>query len=320
MAQPAGVVRQGPMRQLDSAPEREIRQEPWSWQPRRSATYSPSLSQCFSTEYGARRHTPIAVTLRHCWSTELKVRTMDFKGSSHVSLRRGPIARLGVVRTSIIGLAALPALLTVVSGTAVATGVTSPVITATQASFTIPQGAQTPAIGTTWLLKLQDLTTKKVIGSQQFATTAEQPSATLEIPVPTVDGCHFQVDVRTTPPGQPVSPTSGTFYSDLIAVVPGCGTTAPTTTTTTTTLPTVSATSTIPTTTTIPPVVSAGTVDGSTAQLPFTAASTSTTASTQSELPFTGLNTQLLAGLGLLLVGVGYLLMRRRPARKHASR
>jgi len=244
---------------------------------------------------------------------------MDFKGSSHVSLRRGPIARLGVVRTSIIGLAALPVLLTVVSGTAMATGVTSPVITATQASFTIPQGGGTPVIGTTWLLKLQDLTTKKVIGSQQFATTTEQPSTTLVIPVPTVDGCHFQVDVRTTPPGQPVSPTSGTFYSDLIAVVPGCGTTAPTTTTTTTTLPTVSATSTLPpTSTTIPPVVSAGTVDGSTAQLPFTAAST--TASTQSELPFTGLNTQYLAGLGLLLIGVGYLLMRRRPARKHAGR
>ena len=245
---------------------------------------------------------------------------MDFEGSSHVSLRRGPIARLGVVRTSIIGLAALPALLTVVSGTAVAAGVTSPVIMATQASLTIPQGAQTPAIGTTWLLKLQDLTTKKVIGSQQFATTTEQPSTTLEIPVPTVDGCHFQVDVRTTPPGQPVTPTSGTFYSDLIAVVPGCGTTAPTTTTTTTTttLATVSATSTLPpTSTTIPPVVSAGTVDGSTSQLPFTA---STTASTQSELPFTGLNTQFLAGLGLLLIGVGYLLMRRRPTRKHAGR
>ena len=243
---------------------------------------------------------------------------MDFKGSSHVSLRRGPIARLGVVRTSIIGLAALPALLTVVSGTAVATGVTSPVITATQASFTIPQGGGTPVIGTTWLLKLQDLTTKKVIASQQFATTTAQPSATLVIPVPTVDGCDFQVDVRTTPPGQPVGPTSGTFYSDVIAVVPGCGTTAPTTTTTTT-LPTVTATSTLPTTTTtVPPVVSAGTVDGSTAQLPFTAASVSTTGSTQSELPFTGLNTQFLAGLGLLLIGVGYLLLRRRPARKHA--
>jgi hypothetical protein len=215
----------------------------------------------------------------------------------------------------------LPALLTVVSGTAVATGVTSPVITATQASFTIPQGGGTPAIGTTWLLKLQDLSTGKVIGSQQFATTAEQPSATLEIPVPTVDGCHFQVDVRTTPPGQPVGPTSGTFYSDLIAVVPGCGTT-PTTTTTTTTRPTVSATTTtLPTTTTtILPVVSAGTVDGSTAQLPYTAASVSTTASTQAELPFTGLNTQFLAGLGLLLVGVGYLLMRWRPARKHAGK
>jgi hypothetical protein len=242
---------------------------------------------------------------------------MDFKRSSHVSMRRGPIARLGVVRTSIIGLAALPALLAVVSGTAVAAGVTSPVITATQASFTIPQGGETPAIGTTWLLKLQDLSTGKVIGSQQFATTAEEPSATLEIPVPTVDGCHFQVDVRTTPPGQPVGPTSGTFYSDLIAVVPGCGTTptTTTTTTTTTTLPTVSAT-----TTTILPVVSAGTVDASTAQLPFTAASASTTASTQSELPFTGLNTQFLAGLGLLLIGVGYLLMRWRPSRKHAGR
>jgi hypothetical protein len=249
---------------------------------------------------------------------------MDFKRSSHVSMRRGPIARLGVVRTSIIGLAALPALLAVVSGTAVAAGVTSPVITATQASFTIPQGGETPAIGTTWLLKLQDLSTGKVIGSQQFATTAEEPSATLEIPVPTVDGCHFQVDVRTTPPGQPVGPTSGTFYSDLIAVVPGCGTTptTTTTTTTTTTLPTVSATTTtLPTTTTtILPVVSAGTVDASTAQLPFTAASASTTASTQSELPFTGLNTQFLAGLGLLLIGVGYLLMRWRPSRKHAGR
>ena len=311
------------MRQLDSALERGSRHEPLVVAAGRSVTYSPSLSRCFSTEYGARRHTPIAVTLRHCWSTELKVRTMDFKRSSHVSRRRGPIARLGVVRTSIIGLAALPALLTVVSGTAVATGVTSPVITATQASFTIPQGAQTPPIGTTWLLKLQDLSTGKVIGSQQFATTAAQPSATLEIPVPTVDGCHFQVDVRTTPPGQPVGPTSGTFYSDLIAVVPGCGTTPTTTTTTTTTRPTVSATTTTltTTTTTILPVVSAGTVDvSSTAQLPFTAASVSTTASTQAELPFTGLNTQFLAALGLLLIGFGYLLMRWRPARKHASK
>jgi len=312
------------MRQLDSALERGSRHEPLVVAAGRSVTYSPSLSRCFSTEYGARRHTPIAVTLRHCWSTELKVRTMDFKRSSHVSRRRGPIARLGVVRTSIIGLAALPALLTVVSGTAVATGVTSPVITATQASFTIPQGAQTPPIGTTWLLKLQDLSTGKVIGSQQFATTAAQPSATLEIPVPTVDGCHFQVDVRTTPPGQPVGPTSGTFYSDLIAVVPGCGTTPTTTTTTTTTTrpPDSTTTTTLPTTTTtILPVVSAGTVDGSsTAQLPYTAASVSTTASTQAELPFTGLNTQFLAGLGLLLIGAGYLLIRRRPARKHAGR
>jgi len=235
-------------------------------------------------------------------------------------MRRGPIARLGVVRTSIIGLAASAALLTVVSGAAMA-GVTSPVLTATQASFTIPQGEQTPPIGTTWMLKLQDLTTGKVVGTQQFTTSEEQPSTTLEIPVPTVDGCHFQVDVRTTPPGVPVSPTSGTFYSDLIAVVPDCGTT-PTTTTTTTTRPTDSTTTTtLPTTTTtIPPVVSAGTVDGSTAQLPYTAASVSTTGSTQSELPFTGPNTQFLAGLGLLLIAVGGLLVRRRPARKHAAR
>jgi len=57
------------MRQLDPALEREIRHEPWSWQPRRSVTDCRSHSCCFSTEYGARRHTPVTVTVRHCWST-----------------------------------------------------------------------------------------------------------------------------------------------------------------------------------------------------------------------------------------------------------
>jgi LPXTG-motif cell wall-anchored protein len=161
------------------------------------------------------------------------------------------------------------------------------------------------------MLKLQDLTSTKVLDTTTFTTTEAEPTSTLNIAVPTVAGCDFQVDVRTTPPGVPVTVTSGTFYSDLIMMVPDCGPPVavipPTTTTTTTT-------------TTLPPTVAAvavtpPVVDAASTQLPFTDASVSNTAATTAELPFTGADYPLLGGLGLLLVGLGLLLMRRREVK-----
>jgi LPXTG-motif cell wall-anchored protein len=213
------------------------------------------------------------------------------------------------------GLSMVAVLVTATSGVSGASTGVPPTITATVASFVIPQGATAPPIGTTWMLKLQDLTSTKILGTTTFTTTAAQPTSTLEIPVPTVAGCNFQADVRTTPPGVPVDAKSGTFYSDLIAVVPGCGTTppviTPTTTTTTTTTTAVPPPATKPPT---PPTVAASSV------LPFTDAdgTAATTDAATSELPFTGADYPLLAALGLLLVGLGALLMRRRELKLHS--
>jgi hypothetical protein len=229
----------------------------------------------------------------------------------------GHRTRLGVIGKCLTGVSAVVVLVATASGISAAVGGVQPTITTTDASFVIPQGPQVPPIGTTWMLKLQDLTSTKLVGTTSFITTEAQPTSTLDIAVPTVEGCNFQVDVRTTPAGQPVSTTSGSFYSDLIMMVPGCGNTPTTTTTTTTTTtrPTdPTTTTTLPTTTTTaPPTHSTGVVASAT-QLPFTA-DTSATTTPASQLPFTGANYAFLGGLGLLLVGLGYLLMRRRSVK-----
>ncbi len=223
-------------------------------------------------------------------------------------------ARVGAFGKLLTGLSIVAVLVTATSGVSGASTGVPPTITATVASFVIPQGATAPPIGTTWMLKLQDLTSLKILGTTTFTTTEAQPTSTLEIPVPTVAGCNFQADVRTTPEGVPVDAKSGTFYSDLIAVVPGCGTTppviTPTTTTTTTTTTAVPPATKPPT----PPTVAASSV------LPFTDAngSVATTDATTSELPFTGADYPLLAGLGLILVGLGALLMQRRKLKLHS--
>ena len=217
---------------------------------------------------------------------------------------RGTGAPFRAVGRSLIGLSAVAVLVTAATGVSAASGGVQPTISATDASFVIPQGTGVPPVGTTWMLKLQDLTSTKLLGTATFTTTEMQPTSTLDIAVPTVEGCNFQVDVRTTPPGQPVDTKSGTFYSDLVAAVPGCGTTTrPTDPTTTTTLPM--------TTPTAP--VTHSSVAAVTAQLPFTAAdtATSTNSAAPTALPFTGYNYRFLGELGLLLAGLGLLLMRR---------
>lgn len=194
---------------------------------------------------------------------------MFLSRSPHEPSLGGSRSRVGAIGKFLTALSTVAVLVMAQSGVSAASGAVLPTITSTNASFVIPQGAQEPPIGTTWMLKLEDLTSAKLLGTAQFTTTETQPTSTLDIAVPTVEGCNFQVDVRTTPPDQPVDTKSGSFYSDLIMVVPACGppTTVVTTTTTTTTLPTVA-----PPTTSTPASVAAASV------LPFTATDGTTAA------------------------------------------
>jgi hypothetical protein len=138
---------------------------------------------------------------------------------------RGSIRARWLLRGGLVSLAAAAGL-TLITGNVAGASI-KPSINRTDATFVVPMTGKKfpnrPPIGSTWLLKLQDLTTKKVIASASYTTTLAQPTTTLDIPVPSVSGCYFQVDVRVTPPGVTVTPKSGTFWSDVIAHVPGCG-------------------------------------------------------------------------------------------------
>jgi hypothetical protein len=95
------------------------------------------------------------------------------------------------------------------SSASVATHV-RPTITATQASFTIPA-----APAGVWLLRLWTLPAPPTT----LVGQVEGTSGTLTLPVPQTASCEFQADVRYAAPGT----TTFTWYSGLIATVPGCG-------------------------------------------------------------------------------------------------
>jgi hypothetical protein len=142
-----------------------------------------------------------------------------------VTRGRGSSRARWLLRGGMVSLAAAAGLTLITGGVAGAS--VKPTITRTDATFVVPMTGKKfphrPPIGSTWMLKLEDLTTKHEVGTVTYTTTLAQPTATLDIPVPSVSGCYFQVDVRVTPPGVTVTPKSGTFYSDVITHVPGCG-------------------------------------------------------------------------------------------------
>ena len=174
----------------------------------------------------------------------------------------------------------------------------TPTLTATQASFVIP--AQ-PAGN--WVMRLWTMPQPTQMISQTGGT-----SGTLTLDVPHTSSCEFQVDVRHAP----VDSQNYTFYSGLIATVPGCGgdttTTTTTSTTTTTTVPLVS-------TTTTPGVPTAG--DGGSA---LTA--DQQTAPSAGALAATGpgLGTRWTALIGVLLVMFGAALLVRIDAPRRSLR
>ena len=86
-----------------------------------------------------------------------------------------------------------------------------PTLTATRAAFTIPTGPSGQ-----WTLKLWTL---PVPTTQVGQTSGTSGSGTLTLPVPQTASCEFQVDVRFEATGA----TTSSWYSGLIATVPGCG-------------------------------------------------------------------------------------------------
>ena len=90
-----------------------------------------------------------------------------------------------------------------------ATAHVRPTLTATQARFAIPPGSTG-----TWIMNLWTHPRPAML-----VGTTSGTSGTLTLPVPQTATCDFQVDVRHAPPGSATS----TFYSGLIATVPGCG-------------------------------------------------------------------------------------------------
>ncbi|MBO0730716.1 MAG: hypothetical protein J2P57_15775 [Acidimicrobiaceae bacterium] len=90
-----------------------------------------------------------------------------------------------------------------------ATNHVKPTLTATQASFAIPARSSG-----TWIMNLWTHPAPALLVGRTTGT-----SGTLTIPVPQTPTCDFQVDVRHAPAGS----TKSTFYSGLIATVPGCG-------------------------------------------------------------------------------------------------
>jgi hypothetical protein len=100
----------------------------------------------------------------------------------------------------------------VLGSTAVASAGTHvpPVITATQASFTIPSSPTG-----VWQMTLN---TKNSTPNQRLGRTTGT-SGTLTLPVPQTATCDFQVDVKVQKGGV----GDFRFYSGVVAVVPGCG-------------------------------------------------------------------------------------------------
>lgn len=84
-----------------------------------------------------------------------------------------------------------------------------PTLTATEAAFAVPSS---PA--GTYILKLWTLP-----APSQLVGLTQGTSGTLTLPVPQTANCEFQVDVRYEAPNSQTS----SFYSGLIATVPGCG-------------------------------------------------------------------------------------------------
>ena len=96
------------------------------------------------------------------------------------------------------------------AGAASASTHVKPVITATQATFSIPAS---PA--GVWQMALNTHFTPP---SQVLGVT-RGTSGTLSLPVPQTPTCQFQVDVTVRPTGT----SHFRFYSGIIATVPGCG-------------------------------------------------------------------------------------------------
>lgn len=90
-----------------------------------------------------------------------------------------------------------------------ATNHVKPTLSATQARFTIPAGSSGRWIMDLWTHPAPAELVGRTAGS----------SGNLTLPVPQTSTCDFQVDVRHAPAGT----TKSTFYSGLVATVPGCG-------------------------------------------------------------------------------------------------
>ncbi len=160
----------------------------------------------------------------------------------------------------------------------------APTLTATQATFVVPAQPQGK-----WIMKLWTMPKPTALVGQATGT-----SGTLTVAVPQTYTCEFQIDVRYAPLGS----QDFSFYSGLIATVPGCNeqTTTTTTSTTTTTMGTTT------TTVLVPPT-------GPSGGIPTSPSSAVTTAQTASTLAVTGVGpgmtwTALLGALLLLLGAV----------------
>ncbi|HEV2360870.1 MAG TPA: hypothetical protein VGS21_04135 [Acidimicrobiales bacterium] len=94
-------------------------------------------------------------------------------------------------------------------------GNVAPTLTATQASFTIPASPTG-----TYFLRLWTQKTAQMPG--EWLGQVSGSSGTLTLPVPQVGCCMFQVDVRYTS-ATTTNATGSTWYSGLIATIPGCG-------------------------------------------------------------------------------------------------
>lgn len=87
-----------------------------------------------------------------------------------------------------------------------------PTITTTEASFAIPSGSQQA-----WLIRLWTLPKPSTLEGHAVGS-----SGTISVAVPTTSNCEFQVDVLVGPAGA-TKAAQFTWYSGLVATVPGCG-------------------------------------------------------------------------------------------------
>jgi hypothetical protein len=120
--------------------------------------------------------------------------------------------RIGWLCLALTAVAVVWAVPSLASPVAAASTRPKPTITTTEASFVIPTGSEQAWLIRLWTLPKPSTLEGHVVGS----------SGTISVPVPATPNCEFQVDVLVGPPGS-TKGSDFTWYSGLIATVPGCG-------------------------------------------------------------------------------------------------